>query len=80
MAEERAYCCGDVLMKVLILGNVAVENIFETREDSLRRLKEAGRALAIYSHTTRIRSRRTSKRPPSGTNESEVHECFFHWW
>ena len=53
MAEERAYCCGDVLMKVLILGNVAVENIFETREDSLRRLKEAGLSGCLFTrHNT----------------------------
>ena len=52
MAEERAYCCGDVLMKVLILGNVAVENIFETREDSLRRLKEARLSIHSTQHNT----------------------------
>lgn len=40
LIEERAYCVGDMLMKVLILGNVAVESVFETREESLLRIKE----------------------------------------
>mmetsp|Transcript_10622 Transcript_10622/g.17037 ORF Transcript_10622/g.17037 Transcript_10622/m.17037 type:complete len:1013 (+) Transcript_10622:172-3210(+) len=38
--EEMAYCWGDILMKVIILGNVTVENVFETRQDLLRCDKE----------------------------------------
>jgi len=38
--EEICYIWGDMLMKVIILGNVAVENVFETRQDLLRRVKE----------------------------------------
>ena len=40
LTEEKSYCVGDLLMKVLILGNLAVENVFETREESLRRIAE----------------------------------------
>jgi len=40
VVEEMAYCWGDMLMKVTIFGNLAVDNVFETRQDQLRCDKE----------------------------------------
>lgn len=54
--EEMAYCWGDMLMKVIILGNVAVENVFETRQDMLRRVKEKQKNKMLEQLQTSVES------------------------
>mmetsp|Transcript_35367 Transcript_35367/g.88457 ORF Transcript_35367/g.88457 Transcript_35367/m.88457 type:complete len:1558 (-) Transcript_35367:178-4851(-) len=54
--EEKLYCCGDMMMKVLILGNVAVENVFETRESLLRGFKDEQKNKMLEQLQTAVES------------------------
>eukprot|EP00740_Mantoniella_antarctica_P001765 CAMPEP_0181355582 /NCGR_PEP_ID=MMETSP1106-20121128/3979_1 /TAXON_ID=81844 /ORGANISM="Mantoniella antarctica, Strain SL-175" /LENGTH=392 /DNA_ID=CAMNT_0023468337 /DNA_START=65 /DNA_END=1240 /DNA_ORIENTATION=- len=54
--EEKAYCCGDMLMKVMILGNVAVEALFETREGLLCRIKDEQKTIMLEQLQTAVES------------------------
>ena len=54
--EEKAYCYGDMLMKVMILGNVAVETLFETREGLLRRIKDEQKNIILEQLQTAVES------------------------